>query len=150
MAILGIGAGSMELTINRIEYTEGETITGRASLQLKENVKARGLFIEFWAEKKETDSDGEGTHTIVLHKQSLKLDDEKEYKIGENKFYEFNFQIPTTILQKPSKEGGLLNGAMNFFKNSSNKNISWFVEAKLDQKMAFDIRKKMKIIVKPQ
>ncbi len=150
MAILGIGAGSMDLTINKIEYTEGETITGKATLKLKENVKARGVYIEFWAEKKETDSDGDGTTTRVLHKQTLKLDEEREYKMAETKFYEFSFQIPTTILQKPSKEGGLLNGAMNFFKNSSNKNITWYVLAKLDQPMAFDISKKMKIIVKPQ
>jgi hypothetical protein len=150
MAILGIGAGSMELNVNKIEYTEGETITGRATIKLKENVKARGVYVEFWAEKKETDSDGDGTTTRVLHKQSLKLDEEREYRLGETKFYEFSFQIPSTILQKPSKAGGLLNGAINFFKNSSNKNISWYIQAKLDQPMAFDVAKKMKIIVKPQ
>jgi hypothetical protein len=47
--------------------------------------------------------------------------------------------------KKSQKEGGLLNGAMNFFlKISSNKNISWYVSAKLDQPMAFDISKKNK------
>lgn len=148
MAILGIGAGSMELNLNKIEYIEGETIIGKASLKLKEKVKARGVFVEFWAEKKENDSDGEGTNTIVLHKQTLKLDGEKDYLSGEAKVYEFSLKIPTTILQKSSKESGLLNGAMNFFKNGSNKNISWYILAKLDQPMAFDVSKKIKLIVK--
>ncbi len=43
MSVFGIGAGKMELRLNKIAFHPGEKIEGTARLTASEEVKARGL-----------------------------------------------------------------------------------------------------------
>lgn len=145
MAILGIGAGDIDLFLNRTVLKEGDSFDGRVSLKMKESIKARGVIVEFWAER--TERRGKSSVAVDIFRQSIKLDTEREYGLSESRNYTFNFIVPQNILKKPKTEPGLINGIFNFVDGNYNSGIRWFVSAKLDIQMAFDISKKVKLTV---
>lgn len=150
MSLLGIGAGKMELRLNRIEFHPGETIEGAASLTLNEQVKARGAVAEFWAEI--TQSRGKSSYTKILYKKEERLDTEKEYRSGVPMRYEFKFVVPEGILKATGQGNGLLGKIGDFFSKMSNNSIRWYVTAKLDVPMAFDVsaRQQLRVTLAPQ
>ncbi len=146
MAILGLGAGQIELAIDKVVLKQGDTFNGTVSLKMKSSVKARGIIVEFWAERKST---SKNSSTTKLYTQSTKLDSEREYGPGESKSYPFSFVVPTNILQKQGAGEGALNTVLNFGLNMMNNNIKWFVSAKLDVPMGFDVSKRVNLSVSP-
>ena len=143
--VLGLGAGEVELVLAKTDYKQGDSIEGRVNLRMKQSVKARGMLARFWAQR--TEHRGKHSYVKILFEQSVPLDGEKEYSLGTTKYYTFAFTIPTSLLKSPSEGGGVFNGIKNFFINSQNNSITWFVEAKLDVPMAFDVSKKIQIRV---
>lgn len=147
MGILGLNTATIDLNIDRIEYTEGDIINGRVSLKVQENTKARGVFVTLTAYRME--KRGKSSYKKILHEQQFKLDKEREYRLAETKYYQFTYTLPKTIYAYLKKENGILDKISNFFTHSKNNSIKWEINAKLDQPMALDIHKTIKIIVKP-
>ncbi len=149
MSILGIGAGKIELRLNRTDLHPGEVIEGSASLSLNEPIKARGVMVEFWAQKRERR--GKSSYTRILYKKEERLDSEKEYRAGMPMQYQFKFTVPDGILNTTQYDSGLIGGVMGFLRDMGNNGIQWFVAAKLDVPMAFDVsaRQQLRVTLRP-
>lgn len=145
MAILGIGAGKMELRLNRTDLHPGETVEGTATLAMNEQMNARGVFAEFWAER--TERRGKSSYARILYKKEERLDTEKLYNPGRQVQYQFKFNVPEGILNASESGNDLIGGVMGFLREMGNNGIRWYVKVKLDLPMAFDVSKTIQIKV---
>lgn len=148
MAIFGIGAGRMELQLERNEFRPGETIVGTAKLQINEQLKARGVKARLWAER--TRRTGKHTYVDILFDREIVLDSAEQYSPGVPKAYNFQFEIPIGVLSEAQFGQGVVGGAMGFLKDMANSGIRWYVQAKLDLPMALDVSAKRQINVQPR
>lgn len=98
--------GKMEIQIPRSSYAYGEIIEGKVSMELKQPLKAKGVFIQLLAEQKvdERQSGETRTTTHTIHSQTLSLDIEKEYPAGQRIEYPFQFTVPS--FQGPQMDMG--------------------------------------------
>ena len=148
MSILGINAGKMELRLNGTSFRPGDTISGNSRLTLNEPIKARGVIIEFWAERQKRR--GKSSYTEIIFKEARQMDSEREYNPHEGpKSYDFSFTVPGGILSEQQFGSDLIGGVMGFMRDMGNRGIKWFVAAKLDVPMAFDVSAKQAVFVTP-
>jgi len=150
--MFGFGKGSVEIKLDKYEYSPGDTIKGTAVLKIKKPVKARGFVVELLAEQKTMSrtvsvggsrSSGRSQVIQTIFDFKKQLDGEKEYVVGERS-YPFQINIPKDISKKP-QAGGVL--AVISALQSQSGPISWYVIARLDVPSAIDISKKVQINV---
>lgn len=169
--MLGFGKGTIEVQLNKFNFSPGEVIEGTVTLKLKKPVKAKELSIRIVGEQTTTQSEGinlgggvsigmgtsRRTHstgsrttttTIFDFKQTL--DGEKEYTSGGQPLvYPFQIKIPANVLNQQSqapKEGvlGTVIKAAQMMSGTSSK-ISWYLIANLDIPKSFDVSKRVQI-----
>ncbi len=157
MAIFGIGAGKMELSLNGTNYRAGDTITGNARLTINDPIKAHGVLVSFWGERKVRSykfSSGRGRPaetTEILFKVEKKVDDERQYqKTVQPVSYDFSLQIPENALQKVELGDGIIGKVVGALQQMSQGSIRFYVQAKLDIPMGFDVSKKIEVFVTPK
>lgn len=156
--IFGLGRGKIEISLEKFNFSPGETIKGKVSLELKKPIRARELKVTFSGFKTTTrqmitsqGAPSTETRKEFIHHFDMPLDGEKEYQKGE---YPFEIKVPGDILQRISipkevSESGL--GAV--FKAAEilssmtgiTTRIDWYLEASLEIPKAFDIKKKITI-----
>lgn len=152
MGFLGIGAGKIELTLNSVSFHPNDIVNGTALLSLNEEVKAGGVFVRFWAEKRAKNqnlSTGKTrTDVEILYEEVKPLDSERIYgKIDSGKSYSFSFKVPEGVMMNPTEGNGVINGVLNFARKMNNQSIEWKIQAKLDLPAAFDVSATKKISV---
>src|SRR5512136_159822 len=101
--MFGLGAGSIAINIPKTAYNAGEEIAGTLELDVRKPVKARGLFLKFYAEQEFREmrhQGGSGKMEPVdtkrrLYEYQLELDQEREYaKTNGAVAYPFSLAVP--------------------------------------------------------
>lgn len=149
--MFGFGERKMDLQINKFNFVKGETIEGTIALTVKKPCKARGVFVTLFAEQKVMSS----SNTQRIYELKQQLDGEKEYNTGENPaVYPFKIKIPP----KQMTGEGLAQLDPNLAKAASvmqyfvsmQRQIRWYVEAKLDIAFGLDTAKKIQVNINDQ
>jgi len=158
--IFGLGAGKIEIFLEKYIFSPGEIIKGKVSFDLKKPTLAKKLKIILAGVKitKSQYRDARGassteTKSDFIHRFEMSLDGEKEYSKGE---YPFEIKIPGNVLgatsmPKEAQEGilgAVLKTAEVIGKMSgTTSRIEWYLEASLEIPGAFDVKKKIEISV---
>lgn len=151
--MLGIGAGKINMALEKTNFVEGETINGSAELTVKSNVKARGVIVKAWGERqvRTYSSSKASSRTEILFEVEKQLDGEKEYmKSAEPLKYNFSMQIPENALRQAKFGEGAIGSVLNIAQQFTQGQSRFYVQAKLDIPMGFDVSKKMQIYISPK
>lgn len=146
--MFGFGKGTIDVVLDKYNYSPGEKIRGKAVLKLKKPIKARGIVAVFAGEKSTTQKNAATSRTETredfIHRFEMKLDGEKEYTEGE---YSFEIAVPKDILQRGAVPESGLGKAFQFMQvmSGSLSRITWYVEVFLDIPMGFDVRKRVQV-----
>jgi hypothetical protein len=133
--VLGIGEGSIALTLEKLIYAPGEPIRGKAKLTLSEPKKARSLRLDIYRlERRSTARGGSTDQKIVEFTQSLS--GEKTYGSGEE--FPFEALAPNAVQKLPDNP---ILSALSFLVPKPR----YFVSVSLDMPMAVDISAKVQI-----
>ena len=141
------------MTLNGTNYRGGDTIMGNARLTINDPVKARGVLATFWGERHVTTYRGgkPTTSTEILFNVEKNLDTEREYQKTQQPIsYDFALQIPENVLQKIDLGDGLMGKVAGALQQMSQGSIRFYVKAKLDIPMGFDVSKKIEVFVTPK
>jgi hypothetical protein len=157
--LFGLGAGKINISLEKISFSPGETIKGKVSFELKKATLAKklrvtlaGIKITTYPVQRPNKPPSTETKRNFLHYFELLLDGEKEYSKGE---YPFEIKIPDNIgvSSLPKQAGGgvlgtILKTAEILSKMSpTSSRIEWYLEAALELSGAFDVKKKVDITV---
>jgi len=142
--MFGIGAGKIELKLEKTTFSPGETIEGQLLLSLNGPVKAKGVFVKLYAEQSFRQKDKIETRRV--YEFPLQLDGEKEYpKTTEPLSYDFQIKVPESagqVQQRPSLSIGPITIGIG---SGAVGPLKWFVEGQLDIPLAFDIRNRVQL-----
>jgi len=142
-----LAGGKVDIFPEKTNFKYGETINGKAVLDLKNAKKARGLYVVLIAERTSTSMGSKGTKTSKQRLVDLiiPIDGEKEYPAGKQE-YNFSIQIPQE--NKVQIEGNV-GAAINMLQSIGEmfSPIKWYLEVKLDIAGGVDIRKQIQISV---
>jgi hypothetical protein len=156
--MFGLGKGKIEIEIPKFGFSPGETITGKVIMDLKKNVKARGIKINLLREERRTrnysgnnrrnSNFGNNTRTDYSTRIefSYPLDGEKEYSPTHYE-YPFEIKLPENMLAgAPSLEGaaGMAVKSAQILMGMSS-GTKWYLYANLDVPWGFDVKKKVNI-----
>jgi hypothetical protein len=148
LGFLGIGRGKMKVQLDNMQFSPGETITGKLVINLKRPIKGKAVLIGLLGEQKITEFSGgkRQTRTQKIFDFNQPLSGEKDYMPGEQ-VYDFQLKIPTNLNQNTAPTGALGNvvKAAQMFSNKT-KTIKWYVTGRLDCP-GIDMTKKVQITV---
>jgi len=146
----GLGAGKVVLKLNKMNFGAGETIDGTAILTLKNPTKAKRFYIKLIGEKRVSRMSGgkQTYHTEKVFEFEQNLDGKKEYSTTSLE-YPFSIKVPKAPSVGVTDEriknviGAIAQVASVF--GASTGIIKWYIEARLDMPMKFDVSKKVQI-----
>jgi len=153
------GPDKITLTLEKYNYTPGETIKGKIKLNLKKPIEARKLEVAFIGNKIDKQSSasvvgmaaGGNRHSSSSHHTKvfdfkMPVDGEKEY---HNQEYPFEIKIPDNILQNTPTLAGKSQAAAAALRivAGTSTRIDWIVKAQLDVPKKLDIKQSQKIIL---
>ncbi|MEM3555743.1 MAG: hypothetical protein QXF56_03440 [Candidatus Micrarchaeia archaeon] len=141
--VFGIGEGRIEITLDRVNYSLGDTVKGTVKLELKSPKKAKELRVRLWGERTRSKSGKHSGGKEIVHEFTLRLDGEKEYSSGE-----YPFEIALPKLPEPKLEGkvgDILGVAQTLGLVASPPR--WYIKATLDLPMSIDISKTIQLNV---
>lgn len=151
MAFFGIGAGNFDLQITSTEASPGGEIHGTVVLSLNTDVKANGVIMEFWGERKAQVKDAKGkvrAQTVVVYKQTNKLDEERLYQKDETpRTYPFSFKIPVDINRYQTASTAEGAGVPGGSAASGDGPVMWFVKVRLDVPFSFEVSRKKQVTI---
>ena len=157
--IFGLGAGKIDIILEKFSFSPGETIKGKVSFELKKPTLAKklrvtldGIKISTYPVQRPNRPSSTETRRNFIHHFELPLDGEKEYSKGE---HPFEIKIPDNIgvssLPKEATSGvlgALLKTVETLSRMSPTSSIiEWYLEAALELSGAFDVKKKVEISV---
>lgn len=147
--VLGIGEGSIEIVLEKPTYIAGETMNGKVILTLNKPINARGIRVEFYAEKISVryDSRYRRKRTQKLFVQSQVIGGQQTYPEGRSE-YSFSIKLPTFPQQQNAEGMGFLDSILKY--DPLQDLNGWFIEASLDIPFSFDIRKKQAVAFNPR
>ncbi|MBM3233818.1 hypothetical protein FJZ19_01860 [Candidatus Pacearchaeota archaeon] len=150
------GKGSVDIQLDKYDFSPGDTVSGKAVFTLKKVVHARGAKVRLIGVKKETKIGGSAlfnSKTNVNKSMGYVFDfvqplsGEKDY--SGNFTYNFKIKIPKNVLtQSDIGEGiaGTIIKSAQILSGVSSQ-IKWYVVAFLDVPMGIDVSKKVQINV---
>ena len=145
--VLEIGDGEIQIVLDRKEYSPSDTIKGKLLFRLESPVKARGVKLALFGERKEMHKHYTGkyasSHPVfvrVFHEKQV-LSSKKSFKNGDE--VQFSFKLPGGALFDVKKRGVLA----DIFASLEPK-TNWYIVATLDLPLAFDISSKTRVNVK--
>jgi hypothetical protein len=139
--MLGIGDGTMVISLKKQAYSPGDTIEGTVALQLLQPKKARELRVEFYGEIYRRR--GSRTLTERVFTEERQLYGEKQY--GKEEKYAFRIDIPENIL----KGGGDPYSGL-FSRAFSPDPKAWYLHATLDIPYEFDVNQRVEVNIVPK
>ena len=134
------GKGKIEVSIEKYQFSPGDTIKGRISMKLKKPVHARALKVGLIGEKMGPGARSRDRSRYYVFKFEMPLDGEKDYLEGE---YGFEIKIPVDILESPPE--GLAGDVLKSLRFLTGMRTSWYVEAKLDIPSGLDVSKRVQV-----
>lgn len=166
--VLGfLDKGKMELQLEKLSFSFGDTIKGKVKMQLKKPVKARGVNVSLYAIQRTTRGTGPGitfgsgmsfgsgsgfgnsrgsrTEELRIFDFKLPLDGEKEYGIQP---YEYDFEIKIPLMNQAAvPPQGIIGDVAKVMSLLSSRAsvVSWYIDASLDIPMGFDVSKKVQL-----
>ena len=158
--IFNFGKGKIRLAVNKFNFSPGDTVTGKVSLELKKPLLAKQLRVSLIGiETSSRTSVGFGAsrrrgisssrRKDVVYRFDMPISGEKEYLQGD---YPFEMQIPAdTLQQKPQSSEEGLSGALmktaQIIGGTTRSRVDWYLEAALDLDKKFDIKNKVQITI---
>jgi len=149
--VFGFGKGKIEITLEKYNFSSGETIRGKISLHLDKSVKAKAVKAGLNGQKRiystEVNQSGHmqtDSQFVDVFNFGMPLDGEKEYPAGD---YEYNFEIkvPTDADISGGMTTNVLNTVETVYSGSKMSKIYWWVFAKLDIPMGLDVSKRVQV-----
>ena len=151
--VFGLGEGKIIITLPKTIYAPGETIRGKARLELNAPKQARALRLELYREQQTStmNLDPGGTRRQSSRMQKTveftkPLSGEKLYGTGEE--YEFELVAPmvaTSLNLPPSPISGIVSALASFAMPAPR----YYVAAVLDLPSAIDISGRVQIQIQP-
>ncbi|MFH1290750.1 MAG: hypothetical protein ABIH92_05060 [Nanoarchaeota archaeon] len=152
LLIVSRSKGKIKIGLTHFQFSPGDTIEGKISLNLKKPVEAKALKVGLVGIYKNTKYGRSGSGGLSRSSRSgyafefrQPLDGEKEYPASE-KIYDFKLKIPKDLLSSRALGnnmlGTLVKSAQILSGNISS--IRWYVVANLEMK-GFDISKKVQV-----
>lgn len=139
--VFGIGEGKIEIILDRVNYSLGDTVKGTVKLELKSPKKAKELRVKLWGERSRAGKSK--SNKEIIHEFTLRLDGEKEYSSGE---YQFEIALPKLPEPKlEGKVGEILGVAQTLGLVASPPR--WYIQASLNLPMSIDITKTVQLNV---
>jgi len=135
--VLGIGEGSLEITLDKYSFAISDTINGKINLKLNQAKKANSLRVEFYGEIIKRTSKG-GRTTQRVHHVKAEISGERHYQPGES--LSFSLKVPSDI-NYPKPQGFIATLL------AKPRPQAWYVHASLNSPMQFDINKRVKVMV---
>jgi len=140
-----LSKGDMKVELEKLNFSYGDMIKGKATLKLKKPQEGRGVFAILQAEKKTTrhTSNGSETRWETIFDFKQPLDGEKNYGATQ---YDYDFEIKVPQMQQGKAPEGFLGDlaqAASFLSGRSSS-VKWYVIVKLDMS-GRDVSKKIQI-----
>jgi len=133
--VFGRGEGEIEITLGQTTFTPLETMNGKVKISIPKKINARSFIVEFYGEVERGDK-----HECVF-RVAQKLGEERTYKNGET----FDFSLPIPAQAKPPEAQGTFGSIHDLFVP---KPRNWYIEAKMDVPMAFDIKSRISVYMR--
>jgi len=145
--MFGLGKGSIEIQLEKYNFSPGETINGKVFLKIKKQEKAKAVIIRLIGEQKSSNFSTVQKTNVQTRKQYIydfkqQLDSEKEYSGEFN--YNFQIKIPQNILNSINSTLGAIIGSMQILTGQSSQ-IKWYLIASLEIPWAIDISRTIQI-----
>lgn len=138
--MFGFGKGSIQLTLNKYQFSKGEKISGELVLKLKKPLQAEGLVVGIRAYQ---ETRGKNRETREIYNSSHPIGGTGTYQ-GEMK-KEFSLDVPASTPSLPT--GGAIGNALKVASVlGAVPTTRWEVYAKLDVK-GLDVKKDVEISV---
>ena len=145
----------LNLKLEKISFTAGETIKGSFIIDLKKPYKARKIQVSLIGRRKERERDHDGDITYCyrnIYDFSIPLAPDGEYQYQQ---FHFEIKIPENILDYNSKPtykqlDGTLGKLQELGKAMSGYTvypIEWLVEAHIDIPNRLDMKKEQEIVI---
>lgn len=150
--MFGFLKGKMNVQLEKYQFSPGEEIVGKLSMNLKKPVEANGVNVRLLGREKITTRRGDQSSTdfVTIFDFEQPLDGSKTYPSGTELSYDFKIKIPEDVLSKSSAVSaeGTLGTIMKAASHMSDKSkrLDWYLIGRLDSK-GFDLKKKIKINV---
>jgi hypothetical protein len=149
--MFGFGKKQIEIELEKLNFSQGDTIKGKITLNLKNPTHARALKVGIVGERiMRTTSNVNGrmttsSNSTIVFKFDMPLDIEKDYFQGE---YNFEMKIPGNITQ-PSTPPGVAGDVIKTIEilAARESDVRWYVTANLDIPMKLDIDAKVQISI---
>ena len=142
--------GKIVLTLNKMEFTPGETITGNINLKLKKPVEAKSLNVGLLGTMNRTNYSRGSRGGMSRSTRSENIFDFKKPVDGEKTYsgdssYNFQLKIPTDVYKQSTgnKMADTLIKSAQILTGTTSR-INWYVTANLEMP-GFDISKKVRI-----
>lgn len=138
--VFGLGK-QIEVSLDKLTYSSGETITGKVVLKLKRPTDAKQLRVELIG----VGERGRGRHRMggMVYWSKIPLDGEKTYAGGE---YRFQIPIPADLFESPTMPGTKIGKAVGGLEALTGLsytigmfNTFWHVRAVLERPRKLDI-----------
>lgn len=147
--MFGFGQKQIEIVLDKLNFSQGDVIKGRVILKLKNPTSAKALKVGIFGERKTTTTTNvngrmtTNTNFVKVFEFEMPLDGEKDYSQGE---YNFEMKVPGNITQ-PSMPGGAAGDVIKTIQVLAGResDVRWYVMAKLDIPMKFDVINKVQI-----
>ena len=156
--VFGIGEGSIDVVLDKLNFSPGDMLIGTVKLKLNSPKKARNLRVRFWGERKvrrnkrsvpgaaTAGGSGSGTNMVdakeVVYEFTVTLDGEKEYTSGD---YPFQIKMPDYSEKKPDVPGLEVAAEIAQTLGVLPSPVRWYLQATLDLPNAIDLNKKVQV-----
>ena len=154
--VLGIGEGSIDIVLDKLNFSPGDMLMGTVKLHLNSPKRARNLRVRFWGERSVKSSeqryDSKNHQPVktpisrneIVYEFTVTLDGEKEYASGD---YEFQIKMPDYTEKTPESLGAGAEIAAGIAQTLGvmPSPARWYLQATLDLPNAIDINKKVQI-----
>jgi len=152
--------GSVEIELEKMSFSRGDTVRGKVKLKLDEPKDAEGMRLRIWGEKKAPHTDSRGrrtTRTENIYEFKVDLDGPRMYTAGEQ-VWDFELKIPEATQQDQLGESLAGQVAMGVVMaqqmmdgkagmNQMSQPPRWYLEANLDIPKGRDPSKRVQLNV---
>lgn len=147
--MFGLGPKQIEIVLENLNFSHGDTIKGKIILNLKNPTHARALKVGILGERTSTTTSNingrmtTSTKNVAVFKFDMSLDGEKDYYQDE---YNFEMKVPSEISQ-PSTPQGVAGDIIKTIQilAARESDVRWYVTANLDVPMKLDIDAKVQV-----
>ena len=137
---VGVGVGSMSLSLEKHAFDPGDRIRGTVKLELSEPLEAKRLVVKLTGTQKRKTRDGTSNQTI--YNSDRELDGKRTYRNGES--FDFELVVPSDADSRPQiNDAGVIGDIARVvtFVASAASPVSWRVVAALEVPWARNVSK---------